>query len=56
MERGKKIIDKSMVKTLFEDNILILLPKLLIGNRCLSLFSIISHTHSVLCGTELNEN
>ena len=27
MGRGNKIIDKSMVKTIFEDNILILLPK-----------------------------
>ncbi|RPJ79202.1 MAG: hypothetical protein EHM20_02055 [Alphaproteobacteria bacterium] len=56
MGRGNKIINKSMVKTIFEDNILIPLPKLLVGNRFRSLFSIISPTHCDFCGTKLNVN
>ena len=56
MERGNKTIDKSMVKTVFEGNILIPLPKLLVENRFHSLFSIISPTHCDFCGTKLNVN
>src|SRR5665647_3555957 len=44
MEKGNKSINKSMVKTIFEGNILIPLPKVLVGNRFHSLFSIISPT------------
>jgi hypothetical protein len=54
MGRGNKIIDKSMVKTVFEGNILIPLPKLLVGNRYHSMFSLISPTHCDFCGTKLN--
>jgi hypothetical protein len=56
MGRGNKIIDKSMVKTIFEGNILIPLPKLLVGNRYHSMFSLISPTHCDFCGTKLNVN
>jgi hypothetical protein len=56
MEKGNKIIDKSTAKTIFEGNILIPLPKLLVGNRFHSLFSIISPTHCDFCGTKLNVN
>jgi hypothetical protein len=56
MEKGNKSINKSMVKTIFEGNILIPLPKVLVGNRFHSLFSIISPTHCDFCGTELNVN
>ena len=56
MGRDNKIIDKSMVKTIFEDNILIPLPKLLFGNQCHSLFSIVSTTHCDFCGTKLYVN
>lgn len=45
MIRGNKSINKLMVKTVFEGNILIPLPKLLVENRFHSLFSIISPTH-----------
>ncbi len=44
MGRGNKIIDKSMVKTIFEGNILIPLPKLLVGNRYHSMFFNISYS------------
>src|SRR5674476_1411635 len=56
MEKGNKSINKSMVKTIFEGNILIPLPKVLVGNRFHSLFSIISPTHCDFCGTKLNVN
>src|SRR5674536_404388 len=56
MIRGNKSINKSMVKTIFEGNILIPLPKVLVGNRFHSLFSIISPTHCDFCGTKLNVN
>jgi hypothetical protein len=56
MGRGNKIIDKSMVKTIFGGNILIPLPKILIGNRYHPLFSIISPTHCDCCGMKLNVN
>jgi len=56
MGRGNKIIDKSMVKTIIDGNILIPLPKILIGNRYHSLFSIISPTHCDCCGMKLNVN
>jgi len=56
MGRGNKIIDKSMVKKIFEGNILIPLPKLLVGNRYHSMFSLISPTHCDFCGTKLNVN
>jgi len=56
MGRGNKIIDKSMVKTIFEGNILIPLPKVFVENRLLPLFSIISPTHCDCCGTKLNIN
>ena len=56
MKKGNKSINKSMVKTIFEGNILIPLPKVLVGNRWLSLFSIISPTHCDFCGTKLNVN
>src|SRR5665647_2391501 len=52
MIRGNKSINKSMVKTIFEGNILIPLPKVLVGNRFHSLFSIISPTHCDFCGTK----
>jgi len=45
MIRGNKSINKLMVKTVFEGNILIPLPKLLVEKRFHSLFSIISPTH-----------
>ena len=56
MGKGNRPIDKSMAKTIFEGNILIPLPKLLVGNRFHSLFSIISPTHCDFCGTKLNVN
>jgi hypothetical protein len=56
MGRGNKIINKSMVKTIFDGNILIPLPKILVGNRYHSLFSIISPTHCDCCGMKLNVN
>src|SRR5674536_262142 len=56
MEKGNKSINKSMVKTIFEGNILIPLPKVLVGNRFHSLFSIISPTHCDFFGTKLNVN
>src|SRR5665647_1151611 len=56
IEKGNKIINKSMVKTVFEGNILIPLPRLLVGNRFHSLFSIISPIHCDFCGTKLNVN
>jgi len=56
MGRGNKTIDKLMVKTIFEDNILIPLPKVFVENRLFPLFSIISPTHCDLCGTKLNVN
>src|SRR5674476_1602730 len=56
MEKGNKSINKSMVKTIFEGNILITLPKVLVGNRFHSMFSIISPTHCDFCGTKLNVN
>jgi len=52
----EKIIDQSMVKTIFEGNILIPLPKLLVGNRYHSMFSSISPTQCDFCGTKLNVN
>lgn len=56
MIRGNKSINKLMVKTVFEGNILIPLPKLLVENRFHSLFSIISPTHCDFCGTKLHVN
>ena len=56
MGRGNKIIDKSMVKSIFEGNILIPLPKLLVGNRYFPLFSLISLNHCDFCDTKLNVN
>ena len=56
MTGRNKSINKSMVKTVFEGNVLIPLPKLLVENRFHSLFSIISPTHCDFCGTELNVN
>jgi hypothetical protein len=56
MGRGNKIIEKSMIKTIFEGNILIPLPKVLVGNRYHSMFSLISPTHCDFCGTKLNVN
>ena len=56
MKKGNRSINKSMAKTIFEGNILIPLPKVLVGNRWLSLFSIISPTHCDFCGTKLNVN
>jgi hypothetical protein len=56
MGRGNKSIDNSMVKTLFEGNVLIPLPKLLVENRFHSLFSLISPTHCDFCGSKLNVN
>src|SRR5674536_397273 len=56
MEKGNKSINKSMVKTIFEGNILITLPKVLVGNRFHSLFSIIYPTHCDFCSTKLNVN
>ena len=56
MGRGNKTIDKSMIKTIFDGNILIPLPKILVGNRYQSLFSIISPTHCDCCGMKLNVN
>src|SRR5674536_266090 len=56
MEKGNKSINKSMVKTIFEGNILITLPKVLVGNRFNSLFSIIYPTHCDFCSTKLNVN
>jgi hypothetical protein len=55
-EKSNKSINKSMAKTIFEGIILIPLPKVLVGNRWLSLFSIISPTHCDFCGTKLNVN
>ena len=56
MGRGNKSIDNSIVKTLFEGNVLIPLPKLLVENRFHSLFSLISPTHCDFCGAKLNVN
>ncbi|MDR7665812.1 transposase [Methanosarcina sp. Z-7115] len=56
MGRGNKSIDNSIVKTLFEGNILIPLPKLLVENHFHSLFSLISPTHCDFCGAKLNVN
>ena len=38
MGRGNKTIDKLMVKTILEDNILIPLPKVFVENRLIPLF------------------
>jgi hypothetical protein len=56
MGRGNKTIDKLMVKTIFEDNILIPLPKVFVENRLFPLFSIISPIHCDFCSTKLNVN
>jgi hypothetical protein len=56
MGRGNKTIDKLMVKTIFEDNILIPLPKVFVENRLFPLFSIISPTHCDFCSTKLSVN
>ncbi len=56
MGRGNKSIENSMVKTIFEGNVLIPLPKLLVENRFHSLFSLISPTHCDFCGAKLNVN
>ena len=56
MGRGNKTIDRLMVKTIFEDNILIPLPKVFVENRLFQLFSIISPTHCDSCSTKLNVN
>ena len=56
MGRGNKTIDKLMAKTIFEDNILIPLPKVFVGNRLFPLFSIISPTKCDFCSTKLNVN
>jgi hypothetical protein len=56
MGRGNKKIDKLMVKTIFEDNILIPLPKVFVENRLFPLFSIISPSHCDFCSTKLNVN
>ena len=56
MGRGNKTIDKSFVKTIFEGNVLIPLPKVFVENRLLPLFSILSPTHCDYCGTNLNIN
>lgn len=45
-----------MVKTVFEDNILIPLPKVFVENRLFPLFSIISPTHCDFCHSKLNVN
>jgi hypothetical protein len=56
MGRGNKTIDKLMIKTIFEDNILIPLPKVFVENRLFPLFSIISPIHCDFCSTKLNVN
>jgi hypothetical protein len=56
MGKGNKSIENSMVKTIFEGNVLIPLPKLLVENRFHSLFSLISPTHCDFCGAKLNVN
>ncbi len=56
MGKGNKAIDKSMIKTIFEGNIIIPLPKVLLENRYHSMFSLISPTHCDFCGTKLNVN
>ena len=56
MGKGNKIIDKSMIKTIFEGNIIVPLPKVLLENRYHSLFSLVSPTHCDFCGTKLNVN
>jgi hypothetical protein len=56
MGKGNKSIDQSMVKKIFEGNILIPLPKVLVENRYHSMFSLISPTHCDFCGTKLNVN
>lgn len=56
MGRGNKTIDKLMVKTIFEDNILIPLPKVFVENHLFPLFSIISPTHCDSCSMKLNVN
>jgi hypothetical protein len=56
MGRGNKTIDKLMVKTIFEDNILIPLPKVFFENRLFPLFTIISPTRCDFCDTKLKVN
>jgi hypothetical protein len=56
MGSGNKTIDRLMVKTVFEDNILIPLPKVFVENRLFPLFSIISPTHCDFCHSKLNVN
>lgn len=52
MGRENKSIENSMVKTIFEGNVLIPLPKLLVENRFHSLFSLISPIHCDFCGAK----
>ena len=56
MKKGNKPIDTSMVKTIFEGNILTPLPKVLVEDRYRYMFSSISPTYCNLCGTKLNVN
>jgi|BarGraIncu00222A_1022003.scaffolds.fasta_scaffold63519_2 hypothetical protein len=42
MGKGNKETDKSMMKTIFEDNIIIPLPKVLLEKRSHSMFSLVS--------------
>ena len=50
-----RLIDTSMVKTVFDGNISIPLPKVLVEEHYRSMFSSISPTHYD-CGTKLNVN
>ena len=56
MKTGNRSIATSMVKTIFEGNILIPLQKVLVEDQYLPMFSSISPTHCDFCGTELNVN
>ena len=56
MGKGNKAINNLFVKTVFEGNILIPLPKVLFENRYHPMFSLIPPTHCDFCGTKLNVN
>jgi hypothetical protein len=56
MGKGNIAIDKSMIKTVVDDKIMIPLPKVLVGNRYYRMFSISSPTHCDDCGNNLHVN
>jgi hypothetical protein len=56
MKKGNRSITTSMVKTIFEGNVLIPLQKVLVEDQYRPMFSSTSQTHCDFCGTKLNVN